>query len=112
MYIDNLMTDPGDDAFYQESFHTVLESHISHFKNEGLYSIVSLQPVQGVVFEGDFFGLLDKINIAKQYHYVVMLFNGYNSPDDFKKETVSILIPNIDELDLLQRQYQTRKTLV
>lgn len=112
MYIHNLLTHPGDDAFYDEDFHVVMESHISKFKNEGLFKVTTLDPVYGVVYEGDLFGLFDKLRLNKQYHYFTMLLNGYNSPDELKKETTAILIPDLDELNLLQRQYQTRKTLV
>lgn len=112
MHIDLLMTDPGDDSYYSENFRTIMESHVSYFKKEKMFTVTTLDPIYSVIFEGDLFGLLDRLVINKQYHYFIMLFNGYNSPDEFKKETVTILVPNFEELDLLQRQFQTRKTLV
>lgn len=112
MYINNLASNPGDDSYYNENFYTILESHIPYFKTNKFYTVTTLNPIDGVVYEGDLFGLLDKLMINKQYHYFIMRFNGYVSPDELKKETQSLLIPNMQELDLLQRQYQTRKTLV
>lgn len=112
MDILDLLTHPGDDSFYDTGFHVVLESHLTYFKENGYTVVRSIEPIYSYIYEGDFFGLLDYLRIPKCYHYFILRLNGYNSPGDLKKDTREITLPDYSVIDILQRQYQTRKTLV
>lgn len=112
MNILDLLTDAGDDTFYDENFHVVLESHLSYFKNNDYTVVRTIESIYTYIYEGDFYGLLDYLSIPKRYHYFILRLNGYNSPNDLKKDTPSIILPDFNMVDILQQQYQTRKTLV
>ena len=59
-------------------------------------------------FEGDYFGLLDYLEIEKKYHYIVLRFNGYTSSSDFKGLDTYVLVPDLNEIENIKNIFLTR----
>ena len=59
-------------------------------------------------FEGDYFGLLDYLEIEKKYHYIILRFNGYVSSSDFKGNDTYVLIPDLDEIENIKNIFLTK----
>ena len=109
MKIDQLARPTGDTAYYDPDFMVILESHLTYLLGLSTTQTLAIEPADAVRFEGDLFGVLDKFNIAKQYHYAVMLVNGYRSPTDFTKDTYQVIVPDTSEIDILKQRYKTKK---
>jgi hypothetical protein len=109
MQINALATTSGSSVFYDQGFRIVIESHIPYLLRLPELRVLAVDPFDSYKYEGDLFGLLDKLLVPKQYHYAIMLANRFSCPADLKATTKSLLIPPFGELDLLGNIYQNKK---
>lgn len=109
--IDSMMSDKTLDAFSDSYFvNVVLRSHIPLMKAQGLYTLISIDPIDFYKYLGDFYGILDLKNIPKKYHSFILKFNGGvdTCTFDFNGNNYFYL-PSIDYLDQLSITYVTDK---
>lgn len=111
MLINTLADEPGEDAYYEGEFLNMVESHFTYLRSLNKDNMITV--VEGVAYkyEGDFYGLLRSLNIEKQYHTTIMTYNGLRSPLDYDKGMLNILVPPLDEIELLKAVYETRITI-
>jgi hypothetical protein len=107
MDIDNLESPSGDDAYYDENFRVILESHLTYLRNLSTTKTLTFDSFLSYKHQGDLFGLLDELNIAKQYHYIIMRINDFRCPGDLTDKVVSLLIPDLGEVALLKATFMT-----
>lgn len=100
--IDNTYNDPG--------FFILLESHLTYLRTKNNVTAVTITQHQGYKFEGDLYGLLNDLSIEKKYHYIVMRVNYYLSSADYLGDRDSLLIPDLNEVELLKQIYDSKKT--
>lgn len=112
MRIDDLMTYPGEDIFYDPDFRVVLDSCMTYIRNLPTTKLYILDPQQVYKHEGDLYGLLDEMHIPKQYHYSVMRINGYTSTYDLMADTTTLILPDFTEIDLIASTYKTRNKII
>jgi len=109
MLIQNLQTNL-DDIYYSNPYFVMIESHLTYIKSLSSNQTTAISKQQNDKYEGDFYGLLNELNIEKQYHYPTMRINGYDNSNDFLGDREFILIPDFQEINLLTR-ILTSKTL-
>lgn len=108
MQINNIMTSNGDDSYYQEDFLISIEAHLSYLKSLPTNQIKTINQHIADKYTGDFFGLLDYLGVAKQYHHVTMLVNNLLSSSDYKYDKMNILLLDTREFDLIKAVYNTK----
>ncbi len=109
--IDSIATSYGSDSYYDEEFFIILDSFMPYLRLDTTnVKIVTPTNAQLYKYEGDFFGILDELGYAKQYHYAIMLFNGLRCTGDFNVNITSINIPNLRTIDGLQSTYSALST--
>lgn len=111
MLIHDLADDPGENAYYEPEFLNMVESHFTHLRGLNKTSILPITDGDAYRFEGDFYGLLGFLNIPKQYHLIILTFNGLRHPSEYNSSHLSVTIPPFDEIDLLKAVYETKTTL-
>jgi len=107
MDIDTLSPTVEDD-YYSAGFMQVIEDHLTYLRTLDGVVVNQLTNTQCVKYQGDFFGLLLDLKIDKRYHYAVMRVNDLFSPADFTGDISQVVVPKLDEIDLLKNIYQTK----
>mgnify|MGYP007069470120 CR=1 FL=1 len=102
MLIQNLQTDL-DDVYYSNAYFVMIESHLSYLKSLKDNQTFSITKQQNDKYEGDFYGLLNELNFEKRYHYPIMRINGLDNSNDFEGDRDFILVPSLQEVNLLTR---------
>jgi hypothetical protein len=94
--------------FFEKDFINTLESHLTYLrsKNTKIKTITSHLLDK---YAGDFYGLLDELNIPKQYHYAVMRVNGFDNSDNYRSTITAIIIPDFSEIESIKDIYRTKK---
>ena len=105
MLIDNLMNDPGDDIWYDQTFRITLEDHLTWLKNNSGTLQITIAANDAYKYEGDFFGLLNKYNAPPYLHWIIMRMNGLTSPSDSDASINTLLVPNLNVLDNIRQSY-------
>lgn len=107
MDIHSLATSTGDDAYYDHGFHVMLEAHFTHLLSMPKTITYPVDPGLCYRYEGDLYGLLDALNIQKQYHLAILRLNGFRCSGDLTPDVTSLIIPDLAEIDLLKAVYMT-----
>lgn len=108
MLINNLST-VIEDVYYDHDFIIMIESNMSTLRSNPNVRMLSVDVLKSYKYEGDFYGLLDDLNIDKKFHFIVLRFNGYTSSADFVADIEYILMPDFDEIELLKSIFLTKK---
>ena len=107
MKVDSLLTTTSDNGYYDPGFIQTIYISKSFLLNNMAFNI-TLDPHSGYKNNGDLFGVLDDLNISKQYHLPILILNGYLSPSDFNYKTNSLIVPNLNAVDTIKRVYSTK----
>lgn len=107
MQIHGLMTKEGDSSFYEQGFLNTLNDHYGYLRSLSRSTTVTNQTADK--YHGDFFGLLDYLGLPKKYHTAALLINGLLASSDYRNSTVTVWLPDTDELDLIKSVYETGK---
>ena len=70
------------------------KSYLLRFSN-----LLPIEPLVADKYRGDFYGLLDQLNIGIKYHYPTLLINGLDSPQEYNGETVIFVLSQNNEID-------------
>lgn len=69
-------------------------------------SVVSLNKLDTYKYAGDFYGILNSLNIPLQYHPIILRMNGISDTGLFDESITSILVPNTSTIDSIAAVYQ------
>jgi len=94
--------------YFEKDFLNVLESHLTHLRS-GNIQVKTIENHLLDKYQGDFYGLLDELNIPKQHHYVVMRVNGFDNSDNYRSTMTAIIIPDLTEVESIKDVYKTKK---
>ena len=112
MKIHDLMTKAGDTMWYTDSFRNVLENHLTYFRSSPGLRVVTIDQHLSYKHEGDLYGLMDALQIDKQYHFLVMLMNGYSHPGDYDGNRYELYVPDTSEVNLVKNIHKAKKSLL
>ena len=107
MKVDSLLTTTADNWYYDPGFIQTIYISKNFLLNNMAFSM-TIDPHSGYKNNGDLFGVLDDININKQYHLVILILNKYLSPNDFNYKTNNLIIPNLTTVDNIKKVYSTK----
>lgn len=107
MQINNI-PETQDQSYFNKNFLEMLESHLTYLKNLPKNQIMTVTEHQCYKFEGDFYGLLNDLNVQKFLHYPILRMNGYQHSSDFKETIASILVPEAEEIIRLKNLLVTK----
>ena len=107
MSLDSLLISEQNPDFYLNEFRKVLEAHLLTLRASRKTQTVVLSSVQGEVYNGDLYGLLQSLNVPIYAHWITMRANGFKSATDINQDTQSILIPDMSELSLIHQMWKS-----
>jgi hypothetical protein len=110
MQIHQIMTKPGTDIWYTDGFRNVLESHLTFFRSSPKLRLVAIDKHMSYKYEGDLYGLMDELGINKQYHFLVMILNGYSHPADYDGNRYELYLPDTSEVDMVKNVHRSKKS--
>ena len=87
-------------------FLAFLEQHLSYIKAHGL-SNVELTSTNSYKHEGNFYGILNEINVPVIYHYICLRVNNLRHSDEFDGIDTIIHLPDFELIEVLKNQYLT-----
>ena len=99
--VSSLQISPGNSNHYSDSFRNLIENHLHALRNDKSTLLTSLTVHDEDVFIGDFYGLLQKININQDMFWIIMRINNLHSPLDYTGTFGSILIPSANTITIL-----------
>lgn len=111
MRITNLLEskDNLEDVYFDVDFINHVESFMTKLRSSPNIKIRNdFSPIIAYKYEGDYFGLLDYLNIEKKYHHIVLRFNGYVSSSDYKGNDQYVLVPDITEIENIKNIFLTQ----
>lgn len=92
------------------SFRAVLEDHLSYLRTAPGTRIEEVSAHNATVYNFDWIGLLNKINIPVELHWITIRLNGGRSYTDFTEDIRSLYIPDSVEVNkLLQLHMSARR---
>jgi len=109
MSLKTLLIDDGPSDFYDQSFRNTLEDLMSILRTSKKLTLASITPIQGVVHEGDLFSLLQELRVPAHLHWLTMRINHYVSPHDYRRDKLTLYVPNASELEVYRQAWRTRQ---
>ena len=91
-------------VYSKEEFLAFLEQHLSYIKDQGL-TVVTITNTNAYKHVGNFYGILNELNIPMHYHYVCMRINGLANSSLYDGIETNIRLPSFPLLDQLKNQY-------
>ncbi len=91
-------------VYSKEEFLAFLEQHLSYIKDQGL-TVVTITNTNAYKHVGNFYGILNELNIPMHYHYVCMRINGLTNSSLYDGVETNIKLPSFPLLDQLKNQY-------
>lgn len=108
MRIHSLETPSGGTTYYDSAFLNLLEDHLDYLKKLPSNRFYTTTYQLADKYQGDFYGLLDHLQLPKKYHYIVMRVNSLLTSSDYTADQITIIIPDVSEIDLLKAVYDTK----
>lgn len=102
----------GPGVFYSQAFRDMIETHVSWLQNHSRTRTMTIEPADGLMYQGDLDGLLLHLGIPKHMHWIVMRVNGMTSPLDYRVEMSALTIPDDAAVVDLQRKFKTSTATV
>ena len=93
-------------VYSKEEFLAFLEQHLLYIKDQGL-TVVTITNTNAYKHVGNFYGILNELNIPMHYHYVCMRVNGLSNSSLYDGIETNIKLPSFPLLDQLKNQYVT-----
>lgn len=109
MYINQLEKDPGPDLYYTDGLRQMFEDHLTYLKTHPKTTSAAVNSFDAYKYEGDFYGLLEKMKIAKHFHWIIMRVNDMTNMNQSKSTLSTILVPDFELMERLKNVYRTKK---
>jgi hypothetical protein len=100
----------GGSTYYTEAYQTLVETHLQWLLSLPSTTSVGIVPGDAYKYEGDLTGLLLQYNVPVYHHYVVMRMNDMRCPTDYKKEMLSLYVPDSGVMSQLDQIFNTTFT--
>lgn len=91
---------PFGDSYFEN---VVLNSYLENIKASA--TIMPLSNLDTYKYEGDFYGILNELNIPTAYHPITLRLNGFSDPGFYDRTITSILLPNPTLLNQIASVY-------
>lgn len=101
------MFDPRDDIYYNTEFRRFLETYMHYIRDHKQTKVEDIDPHDAYKYEGDFYGLLQKIGVQPNIHWLVMRVNDLTNPNEAGEKTTRILLPDEALLSRLSQIFQS-----
>ena len=82
--------------------------HMTYLRSLPSTKTTVVSDYQCIKYEGDFWGLLQDLGVPPQYHPFVTVFNGYTNPFDYRGTQDVILLPDLQELEVILKVNMTK----
>lgn len=105
--IDRLMVPEGADIFYKQNFLNVLEDHMTYLRGLKSTTRQEVEPIDVVRYQADLFGLLGKLGIKPELHWIVMRMSNIVSPAKVPDDLSYVIIPDEAEINRLKQTVVT-----
>lgn len=103
--INDVALDIPEYPFGDEYFETVvLNSYIDNLLSTA--TVTNLSNLDTYKYYGDFYGILNELNIPLKYHPIIMRMNGITDTGLYNPNITSILIPDFTAVDSIGAVYQ------
>ncbi len=89
----------GDTYFIEVVMRSYLDTLISNS------TVVTLNNLDTYKYFGDFYGILNDLNIDPMYHPIILRMNGFSDPGLYDTKITSILMPNTSDIDQIAATY-------
>lgn len=99
-------SETSNSIYFQEKFLAFLEQHLRYIKSYGL-DTVNISETNAYKHEGNFYGIMEELNIPNYLHYVCMRVNGLLNSNQYTGESTIIYIPKFELIEQLKNQYLT-----
>ena len=107
MLLSKLQIDTGDTNYYSPGFRQVIEDHLSWLQKSSSTNQITLSPQAEYKYIGDFYSLLQNIDVNQDMYWITMRLNGLHSPLDYTGDLITILIPARYEVQKLLARFLT-----
>lgn len=97
----------GDAIYYTPEWRTMIESHMPLLKARSDTVSLPIQPYNAHRFDGDLMGVLTELGISPMYHWLIMRFNGMDSPTQYSETMLILKHPELRYVDLLTQIHRT-----
>lgn len=87
--------------FYTAAFNHLIKTHVPYLRSHVDTNVISLDAVTLTKYSGDFYGLLNSLNIASKYHFSFLQVNCLDNPREFDESMTSIYVPKKEVIDRL-----------
>ncbi len=95
-------------VYSKEEFLSFIEQHLSYIKNQGM-TVITVTNSNAYKHVGNFYGILNELDIPMHYHYVCMRVNDLDHSSQYDGVETNIKLPSFPLLDQLKNQFLTLK---
>ena len=92
---------PNISEFTSPAFKQLIYSHLTYLRITYRDQMVSATAHQGIIWQGDLYGLLLSLGISYQMLWVVSAINGFDDPCDYDGTIISFIVPTERDIVLL-----------
>ena len=107
----NLQIPAGSTNFYSSGFRNLIENHLQYLQTHPQTQPIILSPHYEDVYTGDFFGLLQYLNISQDLFWVVMRVNNLYSPLEYNGDLGIVYLPARSVIENLNTKFMNALTL-
>ena len=111
----------GDPIYYTDAFRAMIEQHLTFLRQPDVSIAEKVDPSLIRQFDGDFYGLLQFLDIQTQYHWIVLRVNKFDNPLQFGRivrdvyaptHEFTLRIPNTEIIEELRSNFlQSRRSV-
>lgn len=108
--IENLFRASASLASGTDSFRRVIEDHLEYFRTHSSTQVAQVSAHDAHVYAFDWIGLLNKLGISAELHWITIRLNGGLSYTDLTDSVRALLVPDQTEYNkILQMHVSARK---
>lgn len=107
MPINELLLREGDPIYYDPAFNRMLETHLRWLRERDEVTVYPVDEHAAYKYQGDLFAYLTEMGQPPQYHRIQMRLNGMTSPQDFSRETKTLMLVPVNYIEQLRARFQT-----
>jgi len=103
--ISTLQIPIGEVNMYSKGFRNLIENHIALLQVDPSTTQISLNPHDEDKYIGDFYELLQHLEVTQDMFWITMRVNGLHSPLDYQGDLSQILVPSLTTIQNLLTRY-------
>ncbi len=107
--INNLSTNEDSAAYYNPKFCRIIEGYLPYIRNNADNKILPIDPHDLYKYEGDFYGLLDAMDVSRKLHWITLRVNNLTNPTEFGDSLQVIIVPSTQLISNILQKFTTLK---